>query len=221
MRKHLWSGFRATLPLALGIAPFGIAYGAAAGQVMAPWQASLMSITVFAGTAQFVSASMLSQGAAWLPVLVTGTAINLRLVLLSAAMVPHVSRSRRSLYPLLAHLLTDESFAVSMVEFERAPAKPWFLVGSGLAVFAAWQSTTIAGIAFGAAIPPGLGLEFAMAASLICLLFLLVRGRRGALVAVAAATLSVALRLLGVGAWSAMLATVGAATLGVLCRRTR
>ena len=221
MRRHLWSGFRATLPVSLGIAPFGIAYGTVAAQSMAPWQASLMSLAVFAGTAQFLAASMLSQGAAWLPIFVTGTLINLRLVLLSAALVPHMRRSSRRLYPLLAHMLTDESFAVSIAEFERTPAEPWFFVGSGLSVFIVWQTATLVGVGFGAAIPRGLGLEFALAASLICLLFLLVRGKRGVFVSATSAALSVALRLLGSGTWATMLATLIAVTLGVVWKRLR
>ncbi|MEA3407412.1 MAG: AzlC family ABC transporter permease [Chloroflexota bacterium] len=62
MRISVWQrmmrGVRGTLPLALGVAPFGIAYGTVAVEAMRPWQASLMSLTVFAGTAQFVAASL-------------------------------------------------------------------------------------------------------------------------------------------------------------------
>ena len=221
MRRHLWSGFRATLPVSLGVAPFGVAYGTVAAQSMAPWQASLMSLAVFAGTAQFLAASMLSQGAAWMPIFLTGTLVNLRLVLLSAALVPHMRRCPRRLYPLLAHMLTDESFAVSIAAFEREPSDPWFFIGSGLSMFVVWQTATLIGVGFGAAIPQGLGLEFALAASLICLLFLLVRGKRGVLVAGGAAVLSISLRLAGSGTWATMLSTLVAVTMGVVWKRLR
>ena len=89
-RAPFWAGFVATLPVAVGCAPFGVAYGAAAAATLPLWQTSLMSVAVFAGTAQFIAASMLAQGSTWLPVLVTCALVNLRLVLLSAAISPHV-----------------------------------------------------------------------------------------------------------------------------------
>ena len=183
-RAHLSSdlarGFRATLPVALAVAPFGLAYGAAASRSMSGWQASLMSVTVFAGMAQFVAASMLAQSGAWVPILIACALINLRLVLLSASLAPHLRGSPRRLHPLLAHLLTDESFAVSMAEYEHRGGGPRYFMGSGMAIFVVWQLATLAGLAFGANLPQGLGLEFALAATLICLLVLLVRDRRGA-----------------------------------------
>ena len=102
MWSRLWKGLKATLPIALSVAPFGIAYGAVASRSLAPWQVGLMSLTVFAGTAQFVAASMLAQGTAYLPILITGILLNVRLVLMSAALTPHVKRAPRALYPIMA-----------------------------------------------------------------------------------------------------------------------
>ena len=219
MWSRLWKGLKATLPIALSVAPFGIAYGAVASRSLAPWQAGLMSLTVFAGTAQFVAASMLAQGTAYLPILITGILLNVRLVLMSAALTPHLKRAPRALYPIMAQLLTDETFAVSMAAFERGLDDPLFFVGSGIALYSIWQLATWAGLTFGAALPPGLGLEYALPGSLICLLFLLVRDRRAALIAALAAVLSLALRPLVSGTWSTMSATLIAATLGVIWKR--
>ncbi|HHX43278.1 MAG TPA: branched-chain amino acid ABC transporter permease [Chloroflexi bacterium] len=219
MWPHIRRGLRATLPVALGVAPFGVAYGTVAAITMAPWQAQLMSLTVFAGTAQFIAASMLSEGAAYLAVLLTGVLINLRLLLLSAALAPHVAMAPRPLQPVLAQLLTDESFAVSMAEFEQHGSDWRFFIGSGLAVFGVWQVATAVGMAFGATVPSGLGLDFALPASLICLLFLLVRERRAAIVALGAAAVSVALVLVVPGTWNVMVATLLAATVGAAWKR--
>jgi 4-azaleucine resistance transporter AzlC len=205
----------------VSVAPFGVAYGAIASQRMALWQAQLMSLTVFAGTAQFITASMLSQGAAYLPILLTGILINMRLVLMSAALTRHFSSTPRALHPFMAQLLTDESFAVSMAEFEHQPADPLFFMGSGLAIYVTWQCVTAAGAAFGASIPAGFGLEYALPGSLICLLFMLVRDRRAVAVSALAAALSLVLRPVVTGTWSTMAGTVVAASLGVLWKRWR
>jgi len=223
MSSPVWRGFRAAAPVALSCVPFGVAYGAIASQSMAPWQGAFMSVIVFAGTAQFVAASMLSQGAAHLPILITALLLNLRLVLLSAAISPHVRRAPAALQPLVAHMLTDESFAVSIAEFDRRPGNAagaaWFVVGSGLAVFVFWQAATLVGLLFGANLPQGLGLEYALPATLICLIFLLARGRRGAVVAILSALLSLGLMPFISATWSVMVATLAAATVGVLWKR--
>lgn len=211
---RLGRGLLATAPVALSVAPFGVACGAVLAEYAGPVLTQLMSLTVFAGTAQFVAASMLADGSALLPVLVTGLLINLRLMLLGAALAPHVSSAPAPLRPLLAHLITDESFAVSMAEFEERGADPAFYVGSGLAVYGVWQVATLAGMVLGERIPEGLGFEFALPASLICLLFLLVRGRRAVGVAAAGAALAVGLRPLVGGTWAALAAALIAATLG-------
>jgi 4-azaleucine resistance transporter AzlC len=212
-------GVRATIPIALSVVPFGVAFGTVAAGSMAPWQAQIMSLTVFAGTAQFIAASMLSEGAAYLPVLLTGVLINLRLLLLSAALAPHVAAAPRAAQPLLAQALTDESFAVSLAEFQQRGGDWRFFLGSGLAICGVWQVATAVGLGFGAAIPSGLGLEFALPASLICLLFLLVRGRRAAAVALASAGLSLALVMVLPGTWNVMAATLAAATVGAAWKR--
>jgi len=221
MSSPVWRGYRATVPVALSIVPFGVAYGAIASQGMALWQGWFMSVVLFAGTAQFVTASMIAQGSGYLPILVTALLLNLRLILMSAAVSPHMRGAPKWLQPLLAHMLTDESFAVSMAEFEQRPANPWFFIGSGLAIFSFWQLATLMGLFFGANLPQGLGLEYALPATLICLLFMLARGQRGVVVALLAAALSLALVPLVSSTWSVMAATVLAATVGVLWKRRR
>ncbi|NLG50748.1 MAG: AzlC family ABC transporter permease, partial [Chloroflexi bacterium] len=212
MFARITRGFKATLPVALGVMPFGVAFGAVAGLTMTWWQAQLMSLTLFAGTAQFITASMIAEGAAFLPILITGTLINMRLILLSAALTPYLTKARRSLYPLMAQVLTDESFAVTLAEFERGKPDYLFFVGSGLAVYSLWQVATLIGHTFGSALPAGLGLEYALAASLMYLLIILARTRRAVAVALFAGLLTLALYPLLSNTWSTVTATFIAAT---------
>jgi 4-azaleucine resistance transporter AzlC len=198
-----------------------VAYGAVASRGLAIGQTMLMSVALFAGTAQFVAASMIAERAAFASILITSVLINLRLVLMSAALTPYVRQAPRALQPFLAHALTDESFAVSIAEYERGGRDPLYLLGSGLAIFSFWQVASALGALGGANIPAGLGLEYALPGSLICLLFLLVRDRYAALIALLAAGLSLALRPLVSGTWSTMTATLLAATLGVVVKRWR
>jgi 4-azaleucine resistance transporter AzlC len=178
-----------------------------------------MSVMVFSGTAQFVTASMLSSGAAYWTILITALLINARMVLLSAALAAKLGPVPLKRQPLVAHLVTDESFAVTMAHYRDHSPDPLYAVGSGLAIFCVWQTTTIVGALLGARIPQGLGLEFALPASLVCLLFMLIKRRDVAWCAALAALLALALWPLVTGAWSTLLATIIAATLGVVIRR--
>ena len=221
MCQRMIGGMRRTLPLALGVAPFGIAYGTVAAEAMRPWQASLMSITVFSGTAQFVAASMLSHGAGHLAVLITGLLINMRMVLMSASLATHLDDVPHALCIPMAHLLTDESFAVSAAAFEKRTGDPLFVIGSGLTIFATWQITTLVGLGFGTQLPAGLGLEYALPASLICLLFLLIKDRFSIAISGLAALLSLAILALLPSTWSPIVATLIAVTLGVVWKQWR
>lgn len=87
------AGVRDTLPLMLGVFPFGLAYGIFAQSVgLTPGETILMSLTVFAGAAQFISLPMFAAGAGWLMISLTALLINLRHLLMGASLVPYIDR---------------------------------------------------------------------------------------------------------------------------------
>jgi len=214
-RHQLFAGVRATLAIGLSVVPFGLAYGATAVLTMPVSQVSLMSLTVFAGTAQFVTASMLAQSAAPISILVTTVLLQLRLVLMSAAIARKLERVPRPLEPILAHLITDESFAVTMAAMAEGEVRPRFYVGSGLTIFVIWQISSVAGALLGSGLGDGWGIAYAMPSSLICLLFMLVRDKRTLAVSLAAAGLCLALRPLVGSTWNVLAATILAGIGGV------
>lgn len=209
------AGVRATLPIGISVVPFGLAYGATATQIMSLGEVSLMSVTVFAGTAQFVAVSMLAQGAAPISILMTTVLLQLRLVLMSAATSRKLERVPRATEPFLAHLITDESFAVSMASMSEGQGDPRFFVGAGLTIFVLWQLSSVAGALLGAGLGDGWGITYAMPSSLICLLFILVRDKRTLAVCLAAVALAIGLRPVVGSTWNVLLATMVAGLGGV------
>jgi len=209
-------GFLQALPIVVGVLPFGIAYGAAVAQNMPWWGGMGMSALVFAGSAQFIAVGLVAQGAAPLSIIITTALVNLRFVLMSSALSPVLRKKGPRWQPLLAFFVVDESFAVSSVEFERGKSDALFFLGSGLALYFIWQLSTAAGIWFGPLIPEGFGLEFALSASFIGLLALLIRSRPAALVGLLAAILSLALYYALPGTWAPLIAALIAATIGVM-----
>ena len=209
-------GFLQALPIVLGVFPFGIAYGAAAAQTMPWWSGMGMSALVFAGSAQFISVGLMAQGAAPLSIIITTALVNLRYVLMISALSPILRKKGFRWQPLLAFFITDETFAISSAEFEHGERDAMFYLGSGLALYFVWQLSTAAGIWFGPLIPEGFGLEFALSASFIGLLALLIRSRPVALVSLLAAILSLALYEALPGTWGPLIAALIAATIGVI-----
>jgi 4-azaleucine resistance transporter AzlC len=216
----LQRGFRRTLPFVLGVTPFGIAYGAAAAQTMHWSQGLGMSALVFAGTAQFIAVGLLSQGAPLLSVIVTTLVVNLRFVLLTAALSPQLLKERRRWQAVMAFFVVDESFAVSSVGFKQGESS-FFLLGTGLALWLIWLLSGAAGIWLGPLIPAGYGLEFALPASLIGLLALLVRTRLAMLTALIAAVLCLALYFVLPGTWPSLVGALVATTIVVIWEQSK
>lgn len=229
MRANLatfFEGVRAELPILLGVAPFGMIYGALALQAGLPSPAAqAMSAIVFAGSAQFV-ATQLFAGAAPGPIfLLTVFVINLRHMLYSASIAPYVNHLSRRWKWLLAYLLTDEAYAVAITYYRRTDAaraaeeatgmdrsdrRHWFFLGAGLALWVTWQASTAVGIFLGSQAPAGWSLEFTLALTFIALLIPAVTDRP----ALAATLVAGAIALVGAG-WPYKLGLVLAALSGI------
>ncbi len=168
------SGVRAQLPLLLGVAPFGMAYGAFAVESgLAAGLTQGMSAIVFAGASQFIGVQLIAGGVPGVMIVLTTLLVNVRHLLYSASLAPHVEHLGGRWRWLLAYLLTDEAYATSLNRFrvhDGSPHKHWFFFGSGLALWATWQVTTSFGIFVGTAVPESWSLDFALPLSFIALL---------------------------------------------------
>ena len=161
----------------IGAAPFGLIFGVnalAAG--LSPMATMAFSLFVFAGSSQFVAASLVAQGA-MLPVIwLTALVVNIRHMLYGTVLGPFAAKyAWRWLMPL-AFWLTDETFAVvsgrigqQSATDNRALRAYW--LGSSVVMYLNWQCWTLAGLWIGQEMT-GLedwGLEFAMAATFIAI----------------------------------------------------
>jgi predicted branched-subunit amino acid permease len=114
------AGVRAELPILLGVAPFGMIYGALAiAEGLPAPMAQAMSVIVFAGSAQFVAVQLIGGGAPAMVLLLTTFVVNVRHMLYSASIAPYVRPLRPAWKWLLAYLLTDEAYAIAIVHYQR------------------------------------------------------------------------------------------------------
>jgi len=118
------SGAKAELPILLGVAPFGMIYGALAVAAGLPaGMAQAMSAIVFAGSAQFIAAQLIGGGAPALVLLLTTFIVNIRHMLYSASIAPYFRPLRPAWQWLLAYLLTDEAYAVAILHYQQTESR--------------------------------------------------------------------------------------------------
>lgn len=162
-------GARDTIPLLVGVTPFGIIYGTlAVGAGLSLEATMLMSLLVFAGASQLIAAGLLASGSGIWVILLTTFVVNLRHMLYSASLLPYVRHLPRRWRLPLGFWLTDESFAVVYRRYldERLPlaSKHWYFLGSCIAMYSTWNITSLLGALLGHAVPQmaDWGLDFAM-----------------------------------------------------------
>jgi 4-azaleucine resistance transporter AzlC len=173
-QRSFWAGVRAELPLLLGVVPFGMIYGVLALNAgLTPAPAQLMSSIVFAGSAQFITAQLVRDAVPGLVIVLTIAVVNLRHMLYSASVAPYMRALPMRWKVLLSYLLTDEAYAVTILNYEKGEGPPsghWFFLGAGLTLWSSWQISTAAGILLGTTLPESWPLDFALPITFIALI---------------------------------------------------
>jgi 4-azaleucine resistance transporter AzlC len=169
----LGAGVRAGLPVALGVAGYGVVFGALARDAgLSAAEATLMSATVMAGAAQLVAVELWADPVPVLAVVGTTLVVNLRYLLMGAALRPWF----QTLSPARAYgsvfFTADENWALTVRELQSGSRRGAFLLGSGLAVWALWVLATVLGATLGEAVgpPARYGLDFALTAVFVAIL---------------------------------------------------
>jgi len=151
--------------VALGIAAWGLVTGVAmANSGLGIGLSLLMSLLVFAGSAQLAALPLIAAGApAWV-VWATAFCVNLRFIIFSAQWRPYFAHLPRRARIALSYFTADLNYVVFMRRFpEPRPSSehlPYFL-GGILVNWFAWQVPSIAGLMLGDAIPTEWGFGFA------------------------------------------------------------
>jgi len=194
-RKTFWDGARAEIPLLIGVFPFGMIYGALALHArLSPLASQMMSSMVFAGSAQFITAKLVSDAAPALVIILTIAVVNLRHMLYSASLAPYLKNLSLKWKVLLSYLLTDEAYAPSILKYEETGIKPfshWFVLGAGVALWSTWQISTALGIFLGTAIPDTWQLDFALPLTFIAMVVPALKNRPMVAAAVSAGLIAV------------------------------
>ncbi|MFV0134335.1 AzlC family ABC transporter permease [Streptomyces sp. HMX87] len=148
----------------------GVSFGAIAVAGGLPvWVPVVMSLVVYAGSAQFSAVGVLLAGGGPVAAVATGLLLNTRTAAFSLAVADIIGTSRAARL-LGAHLVTDETvaFALAQAGPERRRAAFWL---AGIGLFAVWNAGVLAGALAGSALgdPAAYGLDAAFPAVLAAL----------------------------------------------------
>lgn len=175
-------GVKDCLPTLLGYLSIGFAAGVVektAGLSIA--EIALISIILYAGSAQFIAAGMIAAGSTATSIIVTILLVNLRHLLLSAALSPYFRHLTPMRNLLIGALLTDETFGVAIQESARKKqiSEKW-MHGLNITAYLNWLLANLAGAVLGQwiASPEQWGLDFALPAMFIGLLVLTMMSRK-------------------------------------------
>ncbi|MEY2479035.1 MAG: hypothetical protein QOG87_4350 [Actinomycetota bacterium] len=207
------AGARAVAPMLVGVVPFGLVAGATSvsdGHGVAA--AVGMSTIVFAGASQLAAFQALAEGGSAIVAAIAAWTINLRMLLYSASLAPHLAHERTSRRLLAAYVLTDQAYAVSILRWESSDTDPHgrlsYYFGAGGLMWLSWQFSTLAGALGGSVIPSDIPLEFAVPLVFLVLLVPTITSKPAAVAAAAGGAAAVASGELGAGALSILAGAV-------------
>ena len=166
-----------TLPTVFGYIGIGLAFGIIASSAgFNPLVVGAMSLFIYAGGAQFITVSMLSSGFPILSIILATFLINSRMILMSMATAPFFKRYSVWKNIVIGTFLTDESFALGMNKQNYTNGRltyEWFNTANLVSYFT-WALSSVAGALLGGIVkdPKALGLDFALVAMFIGLLYL-------------------------------------------------
>ena len=169
------------LPLQLGVFPFGIIYGVMAIESGLTFlQALLMSSIIFGGASQIAFVQLFSNSTPYGVIVTTVGAINSRHLLYSISMVEYLNKLSLSWRVMLAYLLTDEAYAVSIRKFINDSDNSllhYHLLGSGITLFVSWQISTLFGVWLGNDLPEFLDLQFIIPLTFIAIIIPMIKSK--------------------------------------------
>jgi 4-azaleucine resistance transporter AzlC len=160
--------FVVVVPFALLFGVIGTEAGLSIAEVMG------FSVLVIAGAAQFTAIQLMVEDAPTLIVLAVSLAVNLRMAMYSAAVTPHLGGNPIWKRGIIAYLLVDQSYAISVMKYEDTPdmtvqEKTSYFFGVIVPIFPMWYAGTWLGAVAGKQIPPEWALDFAVPVAFIAL----------------------------------------------------
>ncbi|MDT8976429.1 AzlC family ABC transporter permease [Paenibacillus sp. chi10] len=220
-------GVKDCVPTLLGYLSIGLAAGViqkTAGLSIA--EIALMTMILYAGSAQFIAAGMIAASSSITAIIITIFFVNLRHILLSAALAPYFRHLTPLRNMLVGSLLTDETFGVAITEAaKRKRISEKWMHGLNITAYVNWLVANLAGafLAQWISNPEKFGLAFALPAMFIGILVLSMVGRNriklDIVVAIIAVVIAVGSSFFLSSSMGVIVATIIASTIGMVVEK--
>ncbi|MGI6684321.1 MAG: AzlC family ABC transporter permease [Bacillota bacterium] len=214
-------GIKKALPIGMGYFPLGLAFGVIAENAgLTAAQVGLMSLFIFSGSGQFVAVALISAGASFWAIISTILLVNSRYLLFSATLSQYVKKMPPWLTAIICQGLVDETFVVATAHFRENIVSARFWLSLNITSHLVWITSTVLGAVAGNFIPnlDSLGLDFALPAMFIALFFMTAANIRAVYCGIIAGIVSLVLIHFGFSNANIFLATIFAATVGVVLK---
>lgn len=144
--------------------------------------ATLMTLMVYAGSAQLTSLPLIESSAPLWLIFAAGTVVNVRFLIFGAALQPyfrHMSWAKRL---VLGYLSSDIAFVQFMGRYGDSKAKGtsdqlWYFLGIIIPCWISWNLCSLLGIYLGSFVPSNWSLDFAAVLALMAIIIPLVKTR--------------------------------------------
>ena len=201
-KSAFWKGVRDSTPFMLVAGPFGMLFGVLASEAgLKVVEAMTFSLTVFAGSAQFTALQLMQENVPTVIVLISALAVNLRVAMYSASLTPYLGAAPLWQRACAAYLMVDQSYALSIVQFETEPEmtiqqRMAYFFGTNAVIAPLWYAATLTGAILGSQVPESLALDFVLPITFLALVAPMMRSGAhvvAALVAIITALLAAGL----------------------------
>lgn len=214
------AGIRDAFMVGLAVGAYATVLGAiAASKGISLAELALMSMTVLAGSSQFVAVDMWAAPVPVVEIVAAVMIVNLRYMLICASVHPLFQGMSLLRKAIGVHFVTDENWALTMAAGRRGGGGAAHLIGGGAVIFVFWVGGGMVGLLFGDVLPPPevIGLDFAVTAVFICLLGTFWGGVRSDLLPwVVTAGTAIAASLLLPGKWYILLGALAGTAVAAL-----
>lgn len=224
---QFYAGARACIPVIISVAAYGLVWGVLArGAGLSLLEVVLMSGLVFAGAAQFVALDLWTATPASLPIgalIIAALIVNLRYLLLTATLRPLFASDTGLKGALMMGLVTDENWAMTVLEMKKGRGSVAFLLGGGVMAYVCWMATTVTGHLLGSVVddPARYGLDFAFTATFLVLLLGMWKSKADLLPWAVAALSAIITAKLVDGSWHILVGGIVGSLAGALADKVR
>jgi len=169
------------LPLSIGAAPFGLMVGAmAAGSGLNHIEMLMMSGLVYAGASQFTALGMWTSPLPVMTIIGVTLMVNLRLILMGAALAPHIKHLPVYCRWPFVLVFADETWAMALRRSAERPLAVPYVFGLVIPFYVNWLFFSALGVTFGHLVkePEKYGFDFVFIAVFIALVMGFCKTRR-------------------------------------------